>query len=118
MMRTLWAHGPGTVSEVQRRLARRLAYTSVLTMLRILEQKGYARREMDLDHGRAHRYAAAVREQDVQSGHVRDLVDRFFDGRPEELVLGLLDNDKLSRSDLQRMRRALDEKLRARGKRQ
>ena len=115
MMRALWEHGPGTVDEVRSRLERKLAYTSVLTMLRILEQKGYAKRGPNPSGGRAHQYAAAVPEREVRRGHLRDLVDRLFQGKPEALVVGVLEDEQVSRTELEQLRNLVEERLRARG---
>ncbi len=112
MMRVLWRHGPGTVHDVRGRLKRRLAYTSVLTMLRILEQKGFLKRLPHPDGGRSHVYEPTVDEQSVRERHVRVLVDRMFDGQPEQLLTGILSGeDRLSRSDLERLRALIDRRL-------
>jgi BlaI family penicillinase repressor len=115
MMRALWSHGPGTVEEVRGRLERKLAYTSVLTMLRILEQKGYAERGANPSGGRAHQYAAAVPEREVRRGHLRDLMDRLFQGKPEAVVVGVLEDEHVSRAELEQLRQLVDERLRTRG---
>jgi BlaI family transcriptional regulator, penicillinase repressor len=115
MMRALWAHGPGTVDEVRQRLQRKLAYTSVLTMLRILEQKGYAQRGANPSGGRGHQYAAAIPEREVRRGHLRDLMDRLFQGKPEALVVGVLEDEQVSRAELEQLRALVDERLGARG---
>lgn len=114
MMRALWEHGPGTVDEVRSRLERKLAYTSVLTMLRILEQKGYAKRCANPGGGRAHQYTALVPEREVRRGHLRDLVDRLFGGKAEALVVGVLEDEQVSRAELEQLRNLVEERLRAR----
>jgi len=111
MMRVLWERGPSTVQDVLNHLGRKLAYTSVLTMLRILEQKGYARRSTTKDSGRAHVYAPAVAEAAVQRSHLRNLLHRFFDDRPEQLVTGLLDDERLSRRDIERLKALVERRL-------
>lgn len=115
MMRVLWQHGPSTVQGVLERLNRDLAYTSVLTMLRILEQKGYARRTA-VEGQRGHVYAAAVTEDTIRKSHLQDLLDRFFDGRPEQLVTGLLQDESLTRRDIDRLRALIGEHLPRRDK--
>jgi predicted transcriptional regulator len=110
MMQILWKFGPSTVPDVLRHLDRKLAYTSVLTMLRILEQKGYAAR-VQTEGSRAHIYSALVPQQRVQRRHLRDLLERFFQDRPEELVTGLLEHENLSRRDLSRLKALVEQRL-------
>ena len=115
VMRVLWKRGSATVAEIVEEYTRPIAYTTVLTVLRVLEQKGYVTH--DKDHvGRAHVYRPAVDEQRVQRSHLRDLLDRMFAGRPDEMVNGLIENERLTRADLEALRRRIDEKL-AGGKR-
>jgi predicted transcriptional regulator len=112
MMHALWQHGPGTVHDVVDRLDRPLAYTSVLTMLRILERKGFLKRDPNPDGGRSHLYAPTRPQEAVQRSHVEALVERFFEGRAANLVTGLLDaEEKLSRRDLERIRALVDKRL-------
>jgi predicted transcriptional regulator len=110
VMRVLWKRGQATVNEVVEDYTRPIAYTTVLTVLRVLEEKGYVTRDKEL-HGRAHLYRAAVDEHRAQRSHLRDLLDRLFSGRPDEMVNGLLDNERLTRADLEALRRRIDEKL-------
>jgi predicted transcriptional regulator len=115
VMRVLWKRGRATVAEVVDEHRRPIAYTTVLTVLRVLEEKGYVTR--DPEHsGRAHVYLPAVDEHRARRSHLRDLLDRMFSGRPDEMVNGLLDNERLTRADLEALRRRIDEKL-GRGKR-
>jgi predicted transcriptional regulator len=115
MMQVLWKHGPSTVPDVLRHLERKLAYTSVLTMLRILEQKGYAQRTA-AEGSRAHVYSAAIPQHEAQGRHLRDLLERFFHDRPEQLVTGLLDDEKLSRRDIERLKTLVEQRLQGAGK--
>ncbi len=108
VMSVLWERGSGTVTEVRDALHDELAYTTVLTVLRILEAKGHVRHEGE---GRAHRYYALVPERVARRGAVRQLVDRFFDGSPELLLTQLVGDHALSRADLRRLRRLLDTRL-------
>jgi predicted transcriptional regulator len=114
IMHVLWKRGPSTVHDVVAALPRAVAYTTVLTMLKILEQKGYVAREPSPDGGRAHVCRALVEEGHARRSHVRDLVERLFDGRPEELVSGLLEDEKLGADELRALRQRIDEKLGAR----
>ena len=87
IMQAVWKRGGGTVSEVQTELDPQLAYTTVQTMLNILERKGKLKRELD---GRAYVYTAKVTEAKALGQQLRDLVDRMFGGSSEELVMSLL----------------------------
>ena len=108
LMDVLWNRGASTVGEVAEALPRKrsLAYSSVLTTLRILEQKGYVRHEQ---RGRAYVYHPLVGRGDAQRSAVRHLVSRFFEGSPELLVLNVLENEKLSAGDLRKLRRMIEE---------
>jgi predicted transcriptional regulator len=111
IMAFLWRSGGATVHEVVEALARDVAYTSVLTLLRILEKKGYIQHEPHPDGGRAHFYKPLVQAVTARRHHVRDLVDRLFGGQSEELVLGLLEEEKWSKPDLERLRELIDSRL-------
>jgi BlaI family penicillinase repressor len=87
IMQAIWKRGGGTVSEVQTELDPPLAYTTVQTMLNILERKGKLKRDRQ---GRAYVYAARVTEAKALGQQLRDLVDRMFGGSSEELVMSLL----------------------------
>jgi predicted transcriptional regulator len=105
VMSVLWERGSGTVAEVRAALDDELAYTTVLTVLRILEAKGHVRHEGE---GRAHRYYALVPERAARRGAVQQLVKRFFSGSPELLLTELVRDRDLSRSELRRLRQLLD----------
>jgi predicted transcriptional regulator len=116
IMRVLWAGGAATVHQVASDLARPLAYTTVLTMLRVLEQKGYVAHDPSPDGGRAHVYRPTVNQDGVRRSHLRDMVDRLFGGHADELVIGLLRDERLSRSDLENLRAEIDARLSAKKK--
>lgn len=111
LMALFWERGPRTVHELAAGLPRPLAYTTVLTLVRILEQKGYVTHSPHPDGGRAHLYRAAVDPVRTRTRHVRDLVDRLFGGRAEGLVVGLLEDEKLSRRELAALKAQIDAKL-------
>jgi len=111
IMSILWSKDGATVHEVVAALPRSIAYTSVLTLLRILEKKGYVRHEAHPDGGRAHLYKPLVQVAKARRHHVRDLVDRLFGGQSEELVVGLLEEEKWSKADLERLRELIDSRL-------
>jgi len=110
-MRVLWQRGGGTVHDVVAALERPMAYTSALTLLRILEKKGYVRHEPHPDGGRAHVYRPLVAAGKARRQHVRDLIDRLFGGESEELVVGLLEDERWSREELEKMRDAIESRL-------
>jgi BlaI family transcriptional regulator, penicillinase repressor len=100
LMDALWDHGPSTVNEVQSRLADDLAYTTVLTMLRKLEAKGYVGHE---EEGRAHRYHALIDRTAAQEGALKALVSRLFKGSSDALLLHLVAREKLSARQVERI---------------
>jgi predicted transcriptional regulator len=111
VMKVLWQVGEATVHDVVDALPKQVAYTTALTMLRILEQKGYVVHTPHPSGGRAHLYRPVAAEESVRRNHVRDLVDRVFGGRAEELVTGLLHDEKLTRAELESLRAHIDSKL-------
>jgi BlaI family penicillinase repressor len=104
IMTVLWARESGTVAEVKEALGAELAYTTVLTILRNLEAKGFLRRE---DEGRAHRYFPKVKQKAAQRRALRRLIDTLFLGSPEALLTHLVDEQDLSASELQRIAKRL-----------
>jgi predicted transcriptional regulator len=113
IMRVIWDKQSATVHEVLEGLADAPAYTTALTLLKILEQKGYVARGPHPDGGRAHVYRPLVPATQAQRLHVRDLVDRLFAGSSEELMVGLLEDEQLTRADLERMQQTLASRLQA-----
>ena len=107
IMQAVWSLGASTVAEVQAALKQReqrLAYTTVQTMLNILERKRKLKRTLK---GRAFVYAATVSE-DKASGHaLRDLIDRMFGGSSEELVMSLVKSRQLDAKSLAEIGRRL-----------
>ena len=112
VMSVLWDLGSGTVAEVQERLPDRLAYTTVLTVLRTLEEKGYAGHE---EEGRAYRYHPLVEREAAGASALERLVRKIFAGSPEMLLTQLVSDRDLSRADIERMRRLLNERLEEKG---
>jgi BlaI family penicillinase repressor len=97
LMQVIWRLGSCSVSAVQAELDRPLAYTTVQTMLNILERKGKLRRQLE---GRAYVYSARVTEAKALGQGVRDLIDRMFGGSSEELVMSLLKNRQIDAKKL------------------
>src|SRR5215813_5410935 len=87
IMHVLWETGAANVKTVQQTLKRQIAYTTVQTMLNILERKGKAKRTLK---NRAYFYKPAVSRKQVIGKHVTDVVDRLFGGSAESLVMSLL----------------------------
>ncbi|HYL55152.1 MAG TPA: BlaI/MecI/CopY family transcriptional regulator [Gemmatimonadales bacterium] len=109
VMSVLWDVGPATVAEVRKRIADQLAYTTVLTILRTLETKGYV---SHTEEGRAHRYKPLVKREAAGRTALRRLVDKVFDGSPELLLTQLVSDKNLSDEELRRLRKLLAERLR------
>lgn len=106
MMQVIWRLGPSNVSAVQEGLEQRLAYTTVQTMLNILEKKGKLKRRLK---GRAFEYSAVVTEARASSHAVRDLVDRMFGGSSEELVMSLIKSKQIDAKKIAELTRRLEE---------
>jgi predicted transcriptional regulator len=108
LMEVLWRLGSASVNDVVTALRSdvELAYSSVLTTLRILETKGYLRHSKD---GRAFIYEPVVDLEEARESAVTLLLRRFFENSPEQLVLNLLDGKKISARELNRLRRRIAE---------
>jgi predicted transcriptional regulator len=109
LMTILWRLGEGTVNEVQAALPaeRPLAYTSVSTVLRILEKKGFLAVRKQ---GRGHLYVPRVSKEAYEAHSLQDLIERVFDGTPEALVRCLVQSSRLSARELAALRALLEEK--------
>jgi len=102
IMRVIWSRGASTVGEVQSELKPPLAYTTVQTMLNILQRKGRLKREL---RGRAYIYSARVSEARAVGQGLRDLIDRMFGGSSEELVMSLLKSRQIDAARLAELTR-------------
>jgi BlaI family transcriptional regulator, penicillinase repressor len=107
VMHVLWERGPSVVSDVRKQLSDKLAYTTVLTVLRTLEAKGYVRHEED---GRQYRYFATVPRQAAQKSALRHLLRKFFKDSSELLFAQLVSDRNLSGEEIRRIRKLLAEK--------
>lgn len=112
VMAAVWELGEATVADVQSRLPAELAYTTVLTVLRGLELKGFVRHRKE---GRAFVYEARVQPEDAAQGLVDRVLDRVFQGSPVKLLAHLVEERRIDAGDLERMRRLLDEQIAADG---
>jgi predicted transcriptional regulator len=103
MMNVIWRLGPCSVHQVLDALRpeRELAYTSVSTIVRILEQKGFV---ASVKAGRGHLYEAVIDKETYQANSLQQLVSHVFDGTPTLLVQRLLDSKQLSTEELERLR--------------
>lgn len=110
VMSVLWQRGPSTVAEVRAELSASLAYTTVLTVLRTLEDKGYAGHE---EEGKAYRYHALVARETAGASAIRRLMSTVFLGQPELLLTQLVEQRALPDSELARLRALLDERIRS-----
>ncbi len=108
IMAVLWERGPSTVAEVRARLSDDLAYNTVLTMLRILEDKGYVGHRPE---GRAYRFHALVAREAAAESAVRGLVRRLFSGSPSLLLTELVRQRDFPEDELRRLRALIDERL-------
>lgn len=102
IMKVVWDCDTVTVRDVYERLAtkRKLAYTTVMTMMKILVEKGFVARD---DSERTYVYRATKKREQVLGRMVRDFVDRVFSGSAEPLLVQLVDDRKLSQDDIERL---------------
>ncbi|HXT17438.1 MAG TPA: BlaI/MecI/CopY family transcriptional regulator [Gemmatimonadaceae bacterium] len=108
VMAVLWHRGSGTVAEVREGLDDDLAYTTVLTILRTLEEKGFV---THLAEGKAHRYLPAVSQDLAGKSALARLIDKVFAGSSEMLLTQLVSERNLDTHELRRLRKLLDERL-------
>jgi predicted transcriptional regulator len=108
VMSILWRSGSGTVSEVREGLGEDLAYTSVLSALQTLEEKGFVRHEAE---GRAYRYFPTVEPEQAGQSAMARIREAVFQGSAELMFAQFVSDRKLNRDELERMRRLLAERL-------
>jgi BlaI family penicillinase repressor len=108
VMSILWRLGSATVSEVKEQLDEALAYTSVLSALQTLEEKGYVRHEPE---GRAYRYFPVVEAERAGGSALARIRDAIFHGSAERMFAQLVSDRALGREELERMRRLLADRL-------
>jgi predicted transcriptional regulator len=108
LMTILWRLEEGTVADVIEQLPkeRDLAYTSVSTILRILEQKSILKTRKE---GRGHVYIPQIKKPEYEAKTVKHVVDRVFDGTPMALVRQLLDSGRLDENDLKELKHLIDQ---------
>lgn len=108
LMRLLWSRGESAVADLMQALPKDtpLAYTTVLTTIRILERKGYVRHRQE---GRAFLYSPCVAEHEARQSEIRHVLQRFFGNSRERLVLSLLGDADITPEELERMKQAIAE---------
>jgi predicted transcriptional regulator len=109
ILKLLWQQGPLTVREVRQRLAdderdEDIPYTTVLSLLQLMEKKGYVSHEAD---GKTYRYQAKVPQSKTTRLVIRDFVSRFFDGSTEALLMGLAESPDVSPEMWEKLRSAI-----------
>jgi predicted transcriptional regulator len=107
IMQVIWKLGKCTVGAVQAELEPALAYTTVQTMLNILERKGKLERQLE---GRAYVYSAKVTEEKAMGQSLRDVIDRLFGGSSEELVMSLLKSRQIDAKRLAKLSEQFNKK--------
>ncbi len=105
LMEVIWQRGESTVADVAESVPQ-LAYSTVLTTLRILEEKGYLTHTKD---GRAFVYAPVVDRTEASRSAVRHLLTRFFGNRPDLLVLNMMEDEAISSDELERLKKLINE---------
>jgi BlaI family transcriptional regulator, penicillinase repressor len=109
VLRALWDHGPATVREVLEHLhhsGRRVAYTTVLTFLTRLEQKGFVKSDKS---GTAYVYRAAVTRNQITRSKLREMLDQLFDGEAAPLVLHLMKSEKFTSEEIAELHKMIDQ---------
>ncbi|MEW5982292.1 MAG: BlaI/MecI/CopY family transcriptional regulator [Acidobacteriota bacterium] len=108
IMKVVWLKGEATVRDVYEvlRERRKLAYTTVMTMMRVLEGKGHLRRRAE---DRAYVYKPAKPESAVVRSMVREFVDRLFDGAAQPLLVHLVKDRRLTRKEVEELVRQIEE---------
>ncbi|MBC7772953.1 MAG: BlaI/MecI/CopY family transcriptional regulator [Pyrinomonadaceae bacterium] len=109
VLRALWDGGPQTVREVMLWLhqrGRKVAYTTVLTFLTRLEQKGFAASDK---REQAYVYRAKVSRENVTRSRVRSLLEQLYDGAAAPMVLQLMESERFSTTEIEQLRKMIDE---------
>ena len=108
LMQIIWEKGASTVQTVVDALPKNtpLAYSTVLTMLRILEKKGYLKHYKE---GRAFVYQPVVGRTEARKGALRHLMQRFFDNSPQLLLLNLMEDEGLDESELEELKQIIED---------
>lgn len=106
IMEVIWARGSATVADVVEALKGKDAYTTILTLMRILKAKGYLSTRKE---GRAHVFTARVDRDTVAKKAVHQLLSKFFSGSPSELVLTFLREEEITSEEIDQIKRKIAE---------
>jgi len=112
IMKVIWERGSGaTVRDVYEELlkTRKIAYTTVMTVMGVLEQKGRLKKTVS---GRAYVYLPSQPQSEVVTGMVRDFVSRVFNGMSKPLLVSMLEDGKITEEELDEVKKLLKEKRR------
>ena len=109
IMEVLWDFGPSTVTEVKDRVTDELAYTTVLTILRTLESKGFVTHDAD---GKAHRYSALIERDAARRSALQAMAEKFFKGSTAMLLTHLVADEKLKPAEVRKLRELLAKRAR------
>lgn len=112
VMAVLWDRGPSTAAQVRERLADPLAHNTVLTVLCVLEDKGYVARAVA---GRTHLFRALVKREIAGATAAARVIEKLFGGSPERLVTHLVGERGITADELRRLRRLMDKRLQEMG---
>jgi BlaI family penicillinase repressor len=108
IMNVVWDRGKATVHDVKNALSRRKpAYSTILTMMRKLEAKGYLEHEVD---GRTYVYRPLISQQAVRQGVLGDVVERLFEGSTSLLLTSLVEQNRISKNELSQIRKLIEER--------
>jgi len=108
IMNVVWDRGRATVHDVKNALSRRKpAYSTILTMMRKLEAKGYLKHEVD---GRTYVYLPLISQQAVRQGVLGDVVERLFEGSTSLLLTSLVEQNRISENELCEIRKLIEER--------
>lgn len=108
IMNVVWDRGRATVHDVKNALSRRKpAYSTILTMMRKLEAKGYLKHEVD---GRTYVYLPLISQQAVRHGVLGDVVERLFEGSTSLLLTSLVEQNRISENELREIQKLIEER--------
>lgn len=109
IMNVVWDKGTATVSDVKEALSRgrKPAYSTILTMMRKLEAKGYLEHEVQ---ERTYIYRPTISKETVRHSMVGDVLDRLFEGSPSLLLSSLVEQDRISEKELRKIRKLIRER--------
>ena len=107
VMNVIWSHNPISVPDILARIPRKLAYTTVMTTVRILEEKGFV--DKCGKRSRAYLYEPTVDQEQVRGSMTGELADRLFNGSIKSLVLSLVRSEGVSKAELAEVKQLIEE---------